>query len=247
MNTLCLASITAVAIMGCAAASAADLPRKAPAYAPPPPPAPFNWTGFYVGGHLGGDWGTKEWSNEVDPTGSSPGFLGSGTVNGFLGGLQAGYNYQINWVVLGIEGDFSWTDASKTYSCFGGFETCSSKAEWFSSLTGRIGGAVDRALFYLKGGVAWVHEKHSDSCPDCSATGGLNVWDASETRTGWTLGGGVEYAFTRNWSAKVEYDYMDFGTKTVAFTSPFVPENVDIQQRVHAVKAGVNYKFDWGR
>jgi outer membrane immunogenic protein len=226
-------------------ASAADLPVRAPMVAAP---VPFSWTGFYVGGHLGGGWGTKEWSNEVDPAGSSPGFLGGATVNGALGGLQAGYNYQINSVVvLGIEGDFSWADVHNTFDCFGGSETCSSRAAWFASLTGRIGGTVDTTLFYLKGGVAWVHDKHSDSCPDCSATGDLNVWDASETRTGWTLGAGVEYAFTRNWSAKAEYDYMDFGTKTVGFTSPSGPENVDIQQRVHALKMGVNYKFDWGR
>ena len=239
------AALAAVAVIGFASvASAADLPVKAPPMVAAP--VPFSWTGVYVGGHLGAGWGTKEWANECDPSGCSPGAQGNGTVNGFLGGFQVGYNYQINWLVLGIEGDFSWADVSGSYPCFGGFETCSSKADWFATLTGRVGGAVDRALLYVKGGVAWVHDKHTDACPNCSPNDGFSLAEGSETRTGWTVGAGVEYAFTRNWSGKIEYDYMDFGTKTVTLTS-FAPEDVEITQRIHVVKAGVNYKFDWGR
>jgi outer membrane immunogenic protein len=229
-------------------ASAADLPMKAPPMVAAP--VPFSWTGFYVGGHLGSGWGTKEYTNECaacDPIGT---FEGQGTVNGFLGGFQAGYNYQIDWVVLGIEGDFSFADVNGNFTCYG-TSACTAKADWFATLTGRIGGTVDHALLYVKGGVAWVHDKYNDYCSDCSTTEDPANFSGSGTRTGWTLGAGVEYAFTRNWSGKLEYDYMDFGTHTVTLItdvpSPFSPAPVDILQRVHVVKAGVNYRFDWGR
>ena len=100
---------------------------------------------------------------------------------------------------------------------------------------------VDHALLYVKGGVAWAHDKYSiDNFLRGSASG-------SETRTGWVFGGGVEYAFTHNWSGKVEYNYMDFGTKSVDFCDSNDCLPFDVPQRIHAVKVGVNYKFDWGR
>ena len=248
MKKFLLCAVSAAALLGPGAAFGADLPIKAPPLVAAP--APWSWTGLYVGGHLGSGWGTKEWANDCDPTGCSTGALASGTVNGFLGGFQAGYNYQINWVVVGIEGDFSFANVSGSYPCFGG-SSCTSKADWFATLTGRIGGTVDHALLYLKGGVAWAHDKYSEACSDCSSNDGFATFSGGETRTGWTVGAGVEYAFTRNWSGKLEYDYMDFGTRSVTFTSDvpsrFSPYTVDILQRVHAVKAGVNYKFDWGR
>ncbi len=240
MRRLSLALIAAVSALAFTQiASAADMPVKASAPAVVAPV--YNWTGFYIGAHLGYGWGEKEWSNEVDPTGSTLGFLGSGTANGMLGGLQAGYNYQINWLVLGIEGDFSWADVSKSFTCFQGEDTCTSKAEWFASFTGRIGTTFDRALLYIKGGVAWVHDKHTDDCP--TGCGVPTVFEGFETRAGWTVGAGVEYAFTPNWSGKIEYDYMDFGTKSPTLTSSIGPESIDIKQQINAIKVGVNYKF----
>jgi outer membrane immunogenic protein len=255
-----VAAVAVSAMLGIGAVSAADLPVKALPYTAAP--VPFSWTGFYVGGLIGWGWGTKEWSNACDAVGNvgcySPPLVTSGTASGFLGGLQAGYNYQIDRLVLGIEGDFSWADVSGNSPCFGGVSTCSSKADWFGTLAGRIGGTVDHALLYVKGGAAWVHDKYTENCPACSANGGPITWDGSHTKAGWMVGAGIEYAFTRNWSAKVEYDYMDFGTTSVRMTDLPVPPpapvpvnfvsavtayNVNILQHVNVVKAGVNYRF----
>ena len=246
-------------------ASAADLPMKAPPMVAVP--VPFSWTGLYVGGQIGWGWGTKEWSNACDAVGNfgcySPPLVVSGTASGFLGGLQAGYNYQIDRLVLGIEGDFSWADVFRNSTCFGA-NTCSSKADWFGTLAGRIGGTIDHALLYVKGGEAWVHDKYAENCPNCSADQGPNTWDGSHTKAGWMVGAGIEYAFTPNWSAKVEYDYMDFGTTSVRmidmpvlppapvqpapaapanFASAVTAYNVNILQRINVVKVGLNYRF----
>jgi len=249
---------TAALSLGAAqVASAADLPARGPVYKAAPV-APFiDWTGFYVGGHIGGGWGTKD---IFDPSQGEK-ELASGNVSGFLGGVQAGYNYQANsWLVLGIEGDFSWANVN------GGLtgtvidpSTGTARADWFATLTGRVGYSFDHALLYAKGGAAWVHDKYSVS-PSCTPvpphnpTEGLELVDecegpynAASTNLGWTVGVGLEYALTRNWSAKIEYNYMDFGTKHTQFTDPDGDAGfADIRQRVSVVKAGVNYKFDWG-
>jgi opacity protein-like surface antigen len=242
MKKLFLAGVAAAALAA-GSANAADLTLKAPAPVAPP----WSWTGLYIGAHVGSAWATKDW---LDPFRGKT--VGTGELNGFLGGFQAGFNYQIDRLVLGVEGDFSWADVSGNVS--GGFDAgvgcgfftkCSSKAESFGTLTGRIGGTTPQVplLLYVKGGVAWVHDKHDIVELDCSS---CELLSASETRTGWTWGTGIEYAFTVNWSGKIEYDYMDFGTKTVSFC-PDSECSVDIRQRVHMVKAGVNYKLDWGR
>ena len=141
----------------------------------------------------------------------------------------------------------------------GGLGTASARADWFATLTGRVGYSFDHALLYAKGGAAWVHDKYSVS-PSCTPvpphnpTEGLELVDecegpynAASTNLGWTVGVGLEYALTRNWSAKIEYNYMDFGTKRTLFTDPDGDAGfADIRQRVSVVKAGVNYKFDWG-
>jgi outer membrane immunogenic protein len=227
-------------------ASAADLPVKAPQMVAAP--VPFSWTGFYVGGHIGTGWGDV---TAFDPTDGS--VSGSGTVSGILGGIQAGYNYQINWLVLGIEGDFSFANVNGTGS--GGFVSFGGgsgtvKYDWFSTLTGRIGGTVDHALLYAKGGAAWAHAKYSaGGCAfvETLADGEVNPCEnftGSQTVFGWTLGAGVEYAFTRNWSGKLEYDYMDFGTKSITVSDPDESVSANLQQRIHAVKVGVNYRFN---
>jgi len=241
MKKLLLAGISTLALVAAGSANAADLPIKAP----PPAvaaPVPWTWTGFYVGAHIGSAWASEDWTDPFE--GKS--LVASGNLNGFLGGFQAGYNYQINWVVLGVEGDFSWANVNGTLGGFFCEEefACNSNKEWFSTVTGRIGGTIDHALLYVKGGVAWVDDKHNISVID----GGPSVTLTNDgTRTGWTWGAGVEYAFTDHWSGMIEYDYMDFGTKTTGACedgdceSPFV----NIKQVVNMVKAGVNYKFDW--
>jgi outer membrane immunogenic protein len=250
MKKLLLATVAGMALVAAGSANAADL---GPAYKAPPPvlaPVPWSWTGFYIGAHIGGGWGTKETfdSGFEDPIFAGKA-VGTSSVTGFLGGFQAGYNYQISWIVVGIDGDFSFSDVKGTRIendafAFGGVSV---KSDWFATLTGRIGGAVDHALLYVKGGVAWTQDKFGIDCGGtCTA---ISVPD--QTRTGWTVGAGIEYAFTRNWSGKLEYDFMDFGTRR---TGTFLCEgecddffNFDLRQRVNMVKAGLNYRFDWGK
>jgi outer membrane immunogenic protein len=236
MRNLLLAGVAFAAIVASSSVMAADLGMQ-PVYkaAPAPVVLPANWTGFYVGAHLGGAWGTKDLTDPF--VGKS---LASAGVNGFLGGGQIGYNYQIGWVVLGVEGDVSAADITGTAPfIFGGSDSFSSKTDWLATVTGRIGGTVDHALLYVKGGAAWAHDKYCINVPECIS--------GTETRTGWVFGGGIEYAITHNWSGKVEYNYMDFGTKSVDFCEGGSCDPLDVRQRIHAVKVGVNYKFDWGR
>src|SRR5262245_20321478 len=159
--SLSLLATAAAISFSASVASAADLPRKAPALAPAPPP--FSWTGFYIGGHGGAGWGTSEAAlNSVcaggicDPRGGNA--LFQTQVNGWLGGGTVGYNWQVNpWFVVGIEGDFTWTDIKGTSPCnIEGFSgSCSTRVKWTADVTGRIGFAVDRALLYVKGGAVW--------------------------------------------------------------------------------------------
>ncbi len=253
MKKILFGTASVLALTAGSAVSAADL---APTYKASPAveaPMPWTWTGFYIGADLGAGMGTKELFHvatspaDIAASGTSD---GSGSVIGFLGGAQAGYNYQINWVVVGVEGDFSWSDVSGSFACFSGpgsvsfvsHNSCTANAPWLASLTGRIGGTVDRALLYVKGGAAWVHDDYSERL-GCD---GFTTSTGSETRTGWTVGCGIEYAFTRNLSGKIEFDYMDFGTRTVTFAGPVDTFGEDIREKIQTVKAGLNYKFDWG-
>jgi outer membrane immunogenic protein len=212
--------------MAANSAMAADL--GAPVYKTAPAPVVLapNWTGFYIGANAGGGWGTKTiYEVPVEPFGKQI------QVNGFLGGVQAGYNYQMNWVVFGIEGSFDWADLT------GNFDAFVPKVSWLATVTGRIGGAVDHALLYVTGGVAWAHDKYEFV--------GEPVTPASETRTGGLLGAGIEYAFTPNWSGKIEYNFIDFGNKTPTFCEGGDCAQIRINQQIHTVTVGVNYKFDW--
>ena len=218
---------------------AADLPSKAPIYASQ---VAYNWTGFYVGGHVGAGWATNDWN--------APSFinlgalrLGAGSASGFLGGAQAGVNYQIDAMVFGLEADASWAQLSgEACNTFQGAIHCTSAANRFGTVTGRFGIAADRALVYLKGGAAWLHDEHTLSAlgaPDTTVSG---------DRWGWTGGAGIEYALTRNWSAKLEYDFMDFGTQQHVFvTAPVatLPSTIAIKEHIQTAKFGLNYKFGW--
>jgi outer membrane immunogenic protein len=218
MKKIALLGTTALAaVMVAGAAQAADMPVKAPVA--PLYAAPFNWTGFYIGAHVGAGWSTKEWSEEGLV------FLNY-NLNGFLGGGQLGYNWQSGWAVFGVEADASWTDIRGSQSGF------TSKIDALGTITGRFGGAVDHALVYVKGGGAWAHDKHE-------IHDNLDL-SASKTIWGWTIGTGVEYAFAPNWSGKVEYNFLDFGKQTFTFDSGL---QEDIRQTVHTVKFGINYRF----
>jgi outer membrane immunogenic protein len=228
---IALAAGTAVCI---GSALAADLPRPAAppqvapvAYAPPV----YNWTGFYIGGNVGAGFAHSSWA---DP------FIGTHDTfdkTGFIGGGQVGVNWQINALVLGIEGDFDWTSLKGSgHDSFA--NTINTETQWTSTVTGRIGAAFDRLLVYGKGGVAFAHV--NDGLTD--VFGG--VASASQTRTGWTAGVGLEYAFAPNWSAKIEYDYLGFGSENVNFaTAHFPAYNTSNSLNVQEVKAGINFKF----
>jgi len=236
MRTNLLLSAAIAALTG--PAFAADLPARMPVKAPVVAAPVFIWTGCYVGAHIGGGFGQTKLT---DTTGFVT-FAGSGpTINtsGFLGGGQVGCNYQFSpsWVV-GAEGEFSASDIKGDSSFLdAGFfpATAHAKTDWLTSATARLGYTWDRWLVYAKGGAAWAHDKFE------WAEAGFFDATATESRTGWTVGAGIEWAFAPNWSTRLEYDYYDFGTLTV--TDSVSGFSVDSKNTIHTVKAGVNYRF----
>lgn len=227
-----LAALTAVSG---SAARAADLPPapRAPsavapvAYAPPV----YNWSGFYIGGNIGGGFADSSWSDPF--TGASNTF----NKDGFIGGGQVGANIQFNWLVLGVEGDFDWTGLKGGGTDAIG-DSISTRTDWTATATGRIGAAFDRLLVYGKGGVAFAHDRSTLN----DVFGGSASTDLN--RTGWTAGAGLEYALDRNWSARLEYDYLGFGSQTLNLPTASLPgyasnASLDVQE----VKAGINYRF----
>src|SRR5262245_15077904 len=223
-----MGSVATVVLAG--AAQAADLPRKAPP--PVAAPAYVTWTGCYLGAHVGAGWGTKSWRDDE-------GFVEADyTLNGLLGGGQVGCDYQFaHRVVVGVEGSFSGTNIK------GDSEhdpVDHSKINWIATATARIGFTADSALIYVKGGAAWLRERHTfDNCDGFCTVG--------QSRTGWLFGTGIEYAISPGWSAKVEYNYMDFGSKNVVDIRDCScdPDIFRVKQQIHAIKFGVNYRF-WG-
>ena len=245
---------TALSISLGQVAFAADLPANAApvAYYKAPVAHAYNWTGFYIGGHFGGAWGDKKWFEDATGSGTGVGPVGlldgSYKVSGVLGGGQLGANYQTGWAVLGIEADISGagingsTASGACFATIGGNQSCSTKINWLSTVTGRLGAAFDRTLVYAKGGFAWAHEKHENPFNFGGAANDTDV--GNETRGGWTIGGGVEYAWAASWSVKLEYDYMGFGTRNVSFHDPAGGGYTeDIRQNLHVIKVGINYRF----
>ena len=228
---LVLAAGTAFSV--CSAA-AADLPPGPP---PPPPVAPiayappvFNWTGIYFGGHVGGGYAGSSWSDPLMAAGSD-----SFSSWGFLGGAQVGGNIQFNRLVLGVEGDFSWTSIKNKGTDSVG-DALNTSVPWTSTVTGRVGAAFDRLLLYGKGGVAFA-EDNSSITNLAGSSSSTNLM-----RTGWTVGTGLEYALDRNWSAKIEYDYLGFGSKALDFGAPLAVTSSSTLN-VQEIKAGINFRF----
>ncbi len=206
------ASALAVSFGTCTVA--ADLTR----YPPPPMIAPiYTWNGFYVGGHFGGV------SSRENVTDSFGGTVLSTDPSGVVGGLQAGYNFQItrNWLI-GIEGELSWTSANGSSLDF------HSDHNWYDTLDGRLGYAMGPWLLYAKAGAAWMNADYS--VPGVS----VNI-----TRSGWNIGAGAEFMLAPQWSAKAEYNFLDFGNDNLGF--PLAGIGVDTQ--VHEFKVGVNYHW----
>jgi outer membrane immunogenic protein len=236
MRKLLVAGIAAAAFCG-APALAADMPVKAPAIVPV-----FNWTGFYVGGVVGYGWATS--THCAVAAGCLAGFPVADP-KGWNGGVTLGYNLQTaaHWV-LGVEGDWSWANMkghSPDTAAFGCALSCDTKIKSFETLRGRFGYAFDRFLPYLTAGVAFTQLNASIGAP---VLGG-----GSTTKSSFTAGGGLEYTFSQNLSAKVEYLYIaklgDFiYAPTLCGSSCFVRTRADNEIRV-----GLNYKFGdpWGK
>ena len=247
MRKLLLTGVAVAAVVAASStvavnsAAAADL-GTAPVYKAPPPVVAPNWTGFYIGINGGGGWGTKElWEPGGSPDPFSGKELAQNSVNGFLAGGQVGYNQQFGWVVLGIQGSFDWANITGTapIPVFSTVDQFLSQTNGIFTLTGRVGGTVDRALFYVIGGAAWANDKYS------LLEFGSAFASGTETRLGGLLGGGVEYAFTPNISGKLEYNFMDFGGKTVNICEGTDCIGFGVRQFIHTVTVGMNYKLDW--
>jgi opacity protein-like surface antigen len=220
-------AVSAVAFALCVPAGAADLRvpyAREPAYVAP---LIYNWTGFYVGAHFGGAFTSEDVGTSVGTFSTNP--------SGVLGGVQLGYNYQFspNWLV-GVEGELSWTSATgnASFTAGGMSGTFTSNHNWYDTLNGRFGYVQNNWMLYVKGGPAWMNADYAVTTP--AVAGSVN-----STRAGWTIGGGWEYLWAPNWSVKLEYAYLDFGSNGVNFG--FAGANFNTQ--VHEVKLGVNYHW----
>jgi outer membrane immunogenic protein len=212
----------AVLVLGSAPVFAADMPARVPvAKAPPPIAQLFDWSGLYVGVSGGYGWG--------DSSHSESGGLANGNfdANGWLLGGTLGYNWQAGQTVLGIEGDWSWANLDGTGASASG--PISTELNWLATGRVRAGYAVDNYLFFVTGGAAWGKVEAANR----------GVGSGSDTRLGWTVGGGVETMLAPNWTAKLEYLYVDLGDKnTYTATGP-----VQVALTSHIVRLGLNYKF----
>lgn len=200
-------------------------------------PVGYHWAGAYVGANFGGAFSAGEHV-------STP--IGTDRTNpaGALGGLQLGYNYLLapTWLV-GIEGDLAWTSAQGISNFVDPAGTASlsitSNHNWYDTVSGRIGYVMGPLMLYGKAGAAWMNADYT-----MQVNSGLDgVTSTNTTRQGWIAGGGLEYMLGSRWSAKLEYNHLDFGSKTLAFANPF-GDSVTIKTAVDEVKAGVNYHFD---
>jgi opacity protein-like surface antigen len=257
MRRLVLALLPSIVLGWAGAASAADLK---PAYKVPPAPPPVvdMWTGFYVGVNGGYSWGAWD-STSIAPIfpPNFTGFTASPDVNGWVAGIQGGYNWRINntWLA-GLEADIQATgqrDSASTSATFvigGGTTTIASSEEWklpwFATFRGRVGALINpTTLVYLTGGLAAGRFEYSQvttaTVTLAAVTASASVgFTESTTRLGGAVGAGVEKKFTPNWSAKAEFLYLDFGTHTF-----LAGTGVDTSVRLndYIARGGVNYRF----
>lgn len=230
MKKLLLASAALVAFSS--ASFAADLPsRKGAPVAPVVYVPAFSWTGFYVGLQGGYQWGRSA-GTLTDAVGP----LGYGyNPKGGVFGAHVGYNYQFGGgFVAGLEGDVEWSGMKASSLSATGAYYHRTDIDWQGSVRGRLGFAFDRALIYGTGGVAFANLKRSAGIP-----GGAQLLSYSETRAGWTLGAGLEYALTNNITMRGEYRYADYGRS--GGSNAVIADRGKVT--THTVRAGVSYKF----
>lgn len=223
--TYSAAVILPLIAFGAGTASAADLSYPYPAQ--PVAPSPYyaaapasNWSGFYLG--VNGGWG---WAQSTSNTAYNGGFSG-----GVLG-VDAGYNVQIsNHIVLGVEGDLAWSGQGGTINSSA--PTITQSLDWIGTFRGRIGVPLNNWMPYVTAGLA---------AGGGTRTTSIGSQSDGSTHTGYVLGAGVEWAFAQNWTAKLEYQYINLGSSTYSFSSPVPSPNVAIHDSI--VKVGLNYKF----
>ncbi len=247
MKRLLLATAAMAALTTGAGAADLGVPRGPVAAVVAAPN--FSWTGFYVGAHLGYGFGNTR------HVGLSPGAFDDGGVGetirhgvrGVLGGIQFGHNWQTGNLVVGLEAELGYNGA--TGSRTGGlFETDvfgSARYSFTGFIGPRLGFAVDRALLYVKGGlaVATIRNIAADLDNGNTTFDPDHTINVTRTRAGWAIGGGLEYAFAPNWTAKVEYLYSNFGSfRTIDANGELYRHTNDM----HAIKLGVNYLFSTG-
>ena len=228
-------------------AFAADLPPSPPPRAPAvyvPAVLPvYNWSGFYIGINGGWGWASGTITDTVT-SGPLAGLTGtsSGNINGGIFGGQIGANYQIDYLALGIEGDWDWSGQQRTdtFGCGVGCTVSENiKIGWIATIRGRIGYAMDRVLLYATGGGAFTH-----TSDNVTATGIGTIFNASSTNPGWTIGAGAEWAFAQNWTARVEYLYVATNVSqsgAIPVVGGTITETGNVRDNL--IRAGVNFKF----
>jgi outer membrane immunogenic protein len=257
--------LSTIAVFGfVGVASAADLAVNAAPYVTPT----YDWSGFYLGGFIGGGWSRNDISEPdlgiITGTLVNAPVVQRTTGSSFIGGIEGGDRYQIGKLVVGWEGDIAWGDTGGTSTTSFGptlapgvtfTRALNTSIKWTATATSTVGIAHNNWLLYGKAGAAWAHLDDTynstlttpgvGTVPFFSGTGG-------QDRVGWTVGTGIEWGVWQNWSIKAEYDYIDFGTKTTPITGTVrpaggaaVPLSAGLEDnlRIQQVKVGVNYRI----
>jgi outer membrane immunogenic protein len=231
MKKILLAGVAAAALVS-GPALAADMPARMPVKAPPMQAYGYNWSGFYIGGHVGGGWTDKCYTFSGTSEGCHEG-------DGWLGGGQVGFNWQSGQFVFGLEFSGSAADLSGSHVLPGtAADTYTSEISSIFLLTGRVGVAFDRVLAYVTGGGAWARDRYTFT----DQPGGTTA-NARENRWGWTLGAGLEFALAPNWSLAAQYNYIDFGNENLTFSGTAGTFAESIDQQVHLGTVRLNYRF----
>ena len=224
-------------------AQAADLPVKAPQMTPAPA---WNWTGFYIGGHLGAAWQRASTTGTyLDGTTPRP-FTNSTDHTGFAGGGQIGYNWQSGMFVYGLEADITALSGSDTASqqVVDATVTSTNKIDWIGTVRGRLGVTIaGNTLVYATGGFAYAQVKNTHTETNGAR---LATWQDDSIRTGYAVGGGIEHMFAPHWTVRAEGLYVDLGNETVSNFSGVCTNGclpVTFKNKATIARAALNYKF----
>jgi outer membrane immunogenic protein len=244
-----------------------------PAFAVDTDTAPFlmDWSGAYLGVHGGYGFGDQDWTlidnpggpngegGEDSVEGGGPplgSIVASPSTDGMFGGIQAGYNWRTGRIVFGAEAEFSPSGIEGSESRIAGGDKpgpreWSSDMNWLGTVGPRLGYAFDSTLLYAEGGLAFANQDFfhlgayggppQDPLPDPTPPG--RTYDNSKTQFGWFIGAGLEQAFSDHWSGRVEYNYIDLGGEVKLWGNPQNPAVFDIDQNIHIIKVGLNYRF----